>query len=312
LQQTFSKFVNFGQEKTAAVMVDNDEWLANLNWIELLRAVGRFFSVNRMLAMDAVRIRLERHQELSFLEFNYIILQAYDFVELNRRYGCTLQMGGSDQWGNILMGVDVGRRMGTPQLYALTSPLITTADGAKMGKTARGAVWLNADLFSPYDYWQFWRNVADADVGRFLRLFTTLPLPEIARLEALQGADLNEAKKVLATEATGLLHGRAAAEEAAETAREAFEERRVAGNLPSFKVASAQLQGGLGILRAFVEAGLCSSTSDARRHISSRALRVNDAIVTDDAAVLGLNDLNDSGAIKLSMGKKKHVLMRVE
>src|SRR5262249_47724420 len=253
LQQTFARFVKFGEQQTDALMVDNDEWLSELNWIEMLRDVGRFFSVNRMLSMDAVRIRLDRQQELSFLEFNYMVLQAYDFVELSRRYGCILQMGGSDQWGNILMGIDIGRRVETPQLFALTSPLITTADGAKMGKTAKGAVWLNADMFSPYDYWQFWRNTADADVGRFLRLFTALELPEIARLEALKGAELNDAKKLLATEATRLLHGKVAAAESAEAARQTFEEHGTAANLPSVTVASERLRNGLGVLTAFVQ-----------------------------------------------------------
>src|SRR4029453_19163126 len=216
---TFSRFIQFGGGKTDAVMVDNAEWLTALNYIEFLRDVGRHFSVNRMLSFDSVRLRLDRQQELSFLEFNYMILQAYDFVELNKRTGCVLQMGGSDQWGNIVNGIELGRRMRNVQLFALTSPLITTSSGAKMGKTAAGAVWLNADMVSPYDYWQYWRNTEDGDVERFLKLFTVLPLPEIARLAALRGQDINEAKKMLATEATALVHGRAAAENAAETAR---------------------------------------------------------------------------------------------
>ncbi len=224
IRQVFSKFLAFGDGKHDAVMPDNAEWLTALNWIEMLRDIGRHFSVNRMLAMDSVKLRLERDQEMSFIEFNYMILQAYDFVELNRRYGCTLQMGGSDQWGNIVNGIDLGRRMGTPQLYALTTPLLTTASGAKMGKTAAGAVWLNADMLPIYDYWQYWRNVEDADVERFLKLFTTLPLDEVARLAALGGSEINEAKKILATEATALVHGREAAEQAAETARKTFEE----------------------------------------------------------------------------------------
>src|SRR5580700_10106732 len=233
IRGVFAKVLRYGSGDSDAIMLDNAEWLTRLNWIEMLRDVGRHFSVNRMLTMDSVRLRLEREQEMSFIEFNYMILQAYDFVELSRRTGCRLQMGGSDQWGNIVNGVDLGRRMGTPQLYALTTPLLTTASGAKMGKTASGAVWLNAELFSPYDYWQFWRNTEDADVGRFLRLFTLMPLDEIARLEALQGAEINGAKKALASEATRLLHGDAAAAQAARTARETFEEGAVAASLPT-------------------------------------------------------------------------------
>src|SRR3954466_13498843 len=248
IRQAFAPFVRFGDGPGDAVMADNAEWLAPPNYIDFLRDVGRHFSVNRMLAQDSVKLRLDRDQELSFLEFNYMILQAYDFVELNRRHNCVLQMGGSDQWGNIVNGIDLGRRMGTEQLYALTCPLITTASGAKMGKTASGAVWLNADLFSPYDYWQFWRNTEDADVGRFLKLFTTLPLDRIAQLEALQGAEINEAKKVLATEATALLHGREAAELAADTARKTFEQGAVAESLPTVEVPKPVLDAGLGVL----------------------------------------------------------------
>src|SRR5580704_10749088 len=252
IKQVFSRFLKFGDGKNDALMPDNAEWLTKLNWIEMLRDIGRHFSVNRMLAMDSVKLRLERDQEMSFIEFNYMCLQAYDFVELARRAGCNLQMGGSDQWGNIITGVDLGRRMGTQQLYALTTPLLTTASGAKMGKTAAGAVWLNAELFSPYDYWQFWRNTEDADVGRFLRLFTLLPLPEIARLEALKGAEINEAKKTLASEATRLLHGGEAASEAAKTARETFEEGTLASSLPTVEIARAEFEAGLGVLAAFV------------------------------------------------------------
>src|SRR5215217_6543193 len=251
IRGTFSRFIRFGEGGADALMVDNAEWLTKLNYIEFLRDVGRHFSVNRMLSFDSVRMRLERDQELSFIEFNYMILQAYDFTELWRRYGCTLQMGGSDQWGNIINGIDLGRRMGTPQLYALTCPLLTTAGGANMGKTAAGAVWLNPDLVSPYEYWQFWRNAEDADVGRFLKLFTTLPMDEIARLEALSGAEINEAKKVLATEATALLHGRAAAEQAAETARKTFEQGALAEDLPTVEASRAVLDAGLGVLTAF-------------------------------------------------------------
>jgi tyrosyl-tRNA synthetase len=257
-------------------------------------------------------MRLDRDQELSFLEFNYMILQAYDFVELHRRYSCVLQMGGSDQWGNIVNGIDLGRRLGTAQLYAVTCPLITTASGAKMGKTAAGAVWLNVDLLSPYDYWQFWRNTEDADVGRFLRLFTVLPLAEIARLETLQGAEINEAKKVLATEAAALLHGREAAERAAETARQTFEQGTLAESLPTVEVPGAVLEAGLGVLTAFGPdyAKLVSSTSEARRQVKSGGLKVNDRTVTDERAVLRPSDLTPEGVIKLSFGKKRHVLLR--
>ena len=253
IQQVFSRFMSFGDAPHDAVMMDNAEWLAPLNYVEFLRDVGRHFSINRMLTMDSVRMRLERDQELSFIEFNYMLLQSYDFVELHRRTGCVMQMGGSDQWGNIVNGIDLGRRMGTAQLYALTCPLITLASGAKMGKTASGAVWLNAELFSPYAYWQFWRNTEDADVGRFLRLFTILPLDEIARLSALAGAEINEAKKVLATEATALLHGREAADAAAGTAAKTFEQGAIAEDLPSVQRPRAELEAGLGIGPAFLD-----------------------------------------------------------
>jgi tyrosyl-tRNA synthetase len=312
IKGVFSRFLRFGEGRTDALMADNAEWLAPLNYIEFLRDVGRHFSVNRMLSMESVKIRLEREHELSFIEFNYMILQAYDFSELARRYGCILQMGGSDQWGNIVNGIDLGRRMGTPQLYALTCPLLTTASGAKMGKTAAGAVWLNPDLLSPYDYWQFWRNTEDADVGRFLKLFTTLPIGDITRLEALGGAEINEAKKVLATHATALLHGREAAEAAGETARKTFEQGTLAESLPTVEVPTAVLEAGLGVLTAFGPeyAKLVPSTSEARRQIKGGGLRVNDAAVTDDRAVLRSGDLTAEGVIKLSFGKKRHVLLR--
>jgi tyrosyl-tRNA synthetase len=312
IKGTFSRFIQFGTGATHALMVDNAEWLTKLNYIEFLRDVGRHFSVNRMLSFDSVRLRLDRDQELSFLEFNYMILQAYDFVELHRRYGCVLQMGGSDQWGNIVNGIDLGRRLGTEQLYALTCPLITTSSGAKMGKTAAGAVWLNADLLSPYEYWQFWRNTEDADVGRFLRLFTLLPLDEIARLERLAGAEINEAKKVLATEATALLHGREAAELAADTARKTFEQGALAESLPTVEIPRGVLEAGLGVLTAFGPdyARLVPSTSEARRQIKSGGLKVNDQTVTDERAMLRASDLTPEGVIKLSFGKKRHVLLR--
>ncbi len=309
--KTFAKFLTFGEGPGEALMVDNAEWLTKLNYIEMLRDVGRHFSVNRMLSMDSVRMRLERDQELSFLEFNYMILQSYDFVELNRRYGCIAQMGGSDQWGNIVMGLDLGRRMSTPQLYGLTCPLLTTASGAKMGKTAAGAVWLDEGMLSPYDYWQFWRNTEDADVGRFLKLFTLLSLDEIARLEALTGAEINEAKKTLATEATALMHGREAAEVAAETARKTFVEGTVAADLPSVTISADLLDAGIGVLTAFGPeyARLLPSTSEARRQVKSGGLRVNDVQVSDERSVLRASDMKD-GVIKLSFGKKKHVLLR--
>ena len=309
IKGTFSNFIRFGESGNGAVMADNAEWLTTLNYIEMLRDVGRHFSINRMLTMDSVKMRLEREQELSFIEFNYMILQSYDFVELARRYGCNLQMGGSDQWGNIVNGIDLGRRMGTHQLHALTCPLLTTSSGAKMGKTAAGAVWLNADLLSPYDYWQYWRNTEDADVERFLKLFTLLPLDEIARLAALQGQDINEAKKTLATEATALVHGRDAANSASETARRTFEEGTVAEDLPSVEVPRAELEAGIGVLAAFVKAGLVASNGEARRQIKGGGLRLNDAAVTDERATVFDVDLV-AGAIKLSLGRKKHVLVK--
>jgi tyrosyl-tRNA synthetase len=309
IKGAFARFLKFGNRRTDAVMLDNAEWLAPLNYIDFLRDVGRHFSVNRMLGMDSVKLRLDRDQELSFIEFNYMLLQAYDFAELAKRYGCNLPMGGSDQWGNIVMGLDLGRRMGTHQLYALTCPLITTSSGAKMGKTAAGAVWLNADMLSVYDYWQFWRNTEDGNVVRFLKLFTTLPLGEIGRLAALEGAEINEAKKVLATEATALLHGREQAEAAAKTAQETFEKGAASAGLPTVGIAASELEGGLGVLTAFVRAGLVKSNGEARRQIQGGGLRINDAVVTDEAAVLTAGDAIE-GVIKLSLGRKRHVLLK--
>jgi tyrosyl-tRNA synthetase len=309
IKQVFSRFLTFGDGKTDAVMPDNAEWLTPLNYIDFLRDVGRHFSVNRMMSMDSVKLRLERDQELSFIEFNYMCLQAYDFVELNRRHGVNLQMGGSDQWGNIVTGIDLGRRMGTTQLYALTAPLLTTASGAKMGKTAQGAVWLSADMLSVYDYWQYWRNCEDDDVERFLKLFTELPLDEITRLAALRDAEINEAKKVLATEATAMVHGREAALAAAETARKTFEEGALAASLPTVALPRTEFAAGLGVLSAFVKAELVASTGEARRQIKSGGLKVNDATVTDERATLGMDQLVD-GVIKLSFGRKKHVLLK--
>ncbi|QOZ77303.1 tyrosine--tRNA ligase [Bradyrhizobium sp. CCBAU 53351] len=310
IRGVFAKVLRYGDGKSDAIMLDNAEWLTKLNWIEMLRDVGRHFSVNRMLTMDSVRLRLEREQEMSFIEFNYMVCQAYDFVELAKRTGCKLQMGGSDQWGNIIMGVDLGRRMGTHQLFALTTPLLTTASGAKMGKTAQGAVWLNADAFSPYDFWQYWRNTEDADVGKFLKLFTTLPIAEIRKLEALGGSEINEAKKVLATEATALLHGRDAANEAAETARRTFEEGALAESLPTVEIRRGELDAGLGVLSAFVKAGLVASNGEARRQIKGGGLRVNDEPVTDEKMTLSAANLTPEGVIKLSFGKKKHILIK--
>ncbi len=312
IRKVFEKFLTFGPGKTDALLSDNEEWLCKLNYIDFLRDVGKHFSVNRMMAMDSVKLRLEREHELSFIEFNYMCLQAYDFVELNRRHNCLLQMGGSDQWGNIVTGLDLGRRMGTPQLYALTSPLLTTASGAKMGKTAAGAVWLNSDMLPVYDYWQYWRNSEDADVARFLKLFTTLPLDEIAKLAALEGAEINEAKKVLANEATALLHGREAAEAAADTARKTFEEGVLAQSLPTVTVAASEFAAGLGVLTAFVKAGLTPSTGEARRQVKGGGLKLNDVTITDERQVLGQADFEKEGVAKLSVGKKKHVLLKVE
>jgi tyrosyl-tRNA synthetase len=310
IRAIFLKFLNFGEGPDGAVMANNADWLNELNYIDFLRDVGRHFSVNRMLSFDSVKMRLERHQELSFLEFNYMILQAYDFVELHKRTGCVLQMGGSDQWGNIVNGIELGRRMMNAQLFALTSPLLTTSSGAKMGKTAAGAVWLNADLMSPYDYWQYWRNTEDGDVERFLKLFTTLPLDEIARLAALSGQDINDAKKVLATEATALVHGKEAALSAEETARKTFEEGTLAENLPTIEFPRDNLDNGYGVLSAAARAGLVYSTGEARRQVKAGGLRVNDATVTDEKMQLTPRDLTPEGVIKLSLGKKRHVLMK--
>jgi tyrosyl-tRNA synthetase len=309
IRGVFEKFLTFGSGKTDAIMVDNSEWLLKLNYIEFLRDVGRHMSVNRMLTMDSVKLRLDREQPMSFIEFNYMVLQAYDFVELKRRYGCKLQMGGSDQWGNIVNGVELGRRMDGAELFGLTQPLITTSSGVKMGKTAQGAVWLNPDMLSPYDYWQYWRNTEDADVGRFLRIFTDLPLDEIARLEGLQGAEINDAKKKLATEATAMLHGRPAALKAEEAARATFEQGARSENLPTITVSTAEFAG-LRVTAALTKAGLTASNGEAKRAIAQKSVSVNDTLVTDETAALSDADLVD-GAIKLSLGKKKHALLRV-
>jgi tyrosyl-tRNA synthetase len=309
MQKACAKLMQFGSHPTDAVMLDNAEWLTKLNYIEMLRDVGRHFSVNRMLTLDSVQSRLERDQEMSFIEFNYQVLQAYDFVVLARTQDCNLQMGASDQWGNIVTGIDLGRRMGTHQLYALTTPLLTTTSGAKMGKSVAGAVWLNEDMLSAYDFWQYWRNVEDGDVGRFLKLFTTLPMEEIGKLSGLRGAEINVAKKVLANAVTAMLHGRDQAEAAARTAQQTFEQGTLAQGLPTIEIPEAQLALGLGVLTAFVTAGLAKSNGEARRQIAGGGLRVNDRVVPDETAKLTPADVCD-GVIKLSLGRKRHVLLK--
>ncbi|MCW5746736.1 MAG: tyrosine--tRNA ligase [Alphaproteobacteria bacterium] len=310
IKRVFANYLRFGDGAADAVMVNNADWLDTLLYIPLLRDVGRHFSVNRMLTMDSVKLRLERDQPLTFLEFNYMILQSYDFVELWKRHQCIAQMGGSDQWGNIVMGADLGRRMHGAELFALTSPLLATSSGAKMGKTAAGAIWLNSERLSAYDFWQYWRNSEDADVGRFLRLFTELPLDEIARLEALGGAEINEAKKVLATEVARLCHGEAAATQAAETARQTFEQGTLAADLPTIEIARSRLVSGMPAFELFAEAGLASSKGEARRLIKGGGARINDAAVTSDNQPVSLADAGGDGVIKLSAGRKRHVLIR--
>ena len=310
IREVFSRFVDFGEGAGDAVMVNNDDWLSELAYIPFLRDMGRHFSINRMLSFDSVKLRLEREQPLTFLEFNYMILQAYDFLELNRRHDCVLQLGGSDQWGNIVNGVELGRRVDGAALYGFTTPLLTLASGAKMGKTAQGAIWLNPDMLSAYDYWQFWRNTEDADVGRFLRLFTELPLDEIAKLEALQDAEINEAKKILAEHATDMCHGADAAKAAAETARQTFEEGSVATDLPTVDVPKAELQDGAVLFELLRRAGLCKSNGEARRLIKGGGARVNDKSVAEEMAKVSMDDITAGGVIKLSAGKKRHVLIR--
>ncbi len=310
IRKVFAKLLRFEEAGGNAVIADNAEWLLKLNYIEFLRDYGRHFSVNQMMTRDSVKMRLEREQHLSFLEFNYMILQAYDFVELNKRYNVRLQMGGSDQWGNIVSGVELGRRVGTPELFALTTPLLTTTSGAKMGKTADGAVWLDEAMLSPYEYWQYWRNAEDADIGRFMKLFTTIPIAEIERYGALEGAELNEAKKVLATEATALIHGRDAAEAAAETARKTFEEGALAANLPSIAVPSGEIADGIGLLTLLVQAGFANSNGEARRHVKGGAVKINDQAINDERLRITEDMLDEGGVLKLSLGKKKHVLVK--
>ena len=310
IRRSFDRFLSFGDGPGDALLVDNADWLDALGYIPLLRDVGAHFSINRMLTFDSVRLRLEREQPLTFLEFNYMILQAYDFLELSRRADCRLQMGGSDQWGNIVNGVELGRRIDARQLYGLTTPLITLASGAKMGKTAQGAVWLNADRLSAYDYWQYWRNTADDDVGRFMRLFTELPLDEIARHEALEGAELNESKKLLASEATGLCHGPDAAANAAETARKTFEEGAAGADLPIIDAAQSELEAGIPAIALLQKAGLCESGGAARRLIRGGGARINDKVIESELSTVGTDDIGADGRIKLSAGKKRHVLVR--
>ncbi|WP_375646077.1 tyrosine--tRNA ligase [Bartonella sp. TT29SHDZB] len=310
IKKVFANYLTFGDRETDACIVNNAEWLCNLNYLEFLRDVGKHFSVNRMLSFDSVRLRLEREHSLSFLEFNYMILQAYDFVELYKRYGLRMQMGGSDQWGNIINGIELGHRLGTPQLYALTSPLLTTSSGAKMGKSLNGAVWLNADKLSPYQFWQYWRNTEDADVTRFLKLYTPLPMDEILKLSLLQGTEINEAKKILATEITAMLHGRVLADAAAETARKTFEEKTLGENLPTVEINASELKKGVGLLTLLVQAGLARSNSEARRHVQGGGVRVNDQIIDDETHLIIEGDVSAEGTIKLSFGKKKHVVMK--
>ena len=311
IKRSFANFLSFDDGPNGAIMANNADWLDTLLYIPLLRDIGRHFSVNRMLGMDSVKLRLERDQPLTFLEFNYMVLQSYDFVELARRHECRLQMGGSDQWGNIVMGVELGRRAADLELFGLTTPLITTASGAKMGKTAQGAMWLNPDRLAAYAYYQYWRNADDDDVGRFLKLFTDLPLAEIARLERLAGADINEAKKILAFEATKLCHGEAASRDAAETARRTFEEGATGEDLPTVRKTRAELKAGVPLYRLLVEAGLSATNSEARRLIQQGGARINDQVVRDIKVSVTSNQLTPDGIIKLTAGKKRYAMVRV-
>ncbi len=310
IRSVFETFLTFGDGPTDALMANNADWLDGLEYIAFLREVGRHFTINRMLSFDSVKLRLDREQPLTFLEFNYMILQAYDFVELARRHECILQLGGSDQWGNIINGIELGRRVEQFELYGVTSPLITTSSGAKMGKSAQGAVWLNTDKLPPYDYWQFWRNTEDADVGRFLKLFTEMPLDEIARIDALEGVEINDGKIVLATEATAMLHGRAAADEAAETARQTFVEGGAGDDLPTFDVPLAELEEGIAAFELFRRCGLAASGGEARRLIKGGGGRINDVPATDAMQNVSAADLGNEGHVKLSAGKKRHALIR--
>ncbi|TYB81793.1 tyrosine--tRNA ligase [Maritimibacter fusiformis] len=307
MKQVFAKYLSYGDGPTDAIMLDNSEWLDDLNYLDFLRDIGRHFSVNRMLSFESVKSRLDREQSLSFLEFNYMILQAYDFLELNRRYGCLLQMGGSDQWGNIVNGIDLTRRVLDQEIYGLTSPLLTTSDGRKMGKSAGGAVWLNADMLSPYEFWQFWRNTTDADVGRFLKLYTELPLEECERLGAAEGAEINAAKVVLANEVTALLHGRAAAEDAEATAREVFEKGGIGDDLPTLELTAEEVGEGISVVQLIVRSGLTQSGKEAKRLIADKGAKLNDADLTDPGLMITAADLDQP--IKLSAGRKRHALV---
>jgi len=310
IRKIFEKYLVFGDGPTDALMVDNDEWLSNLEYIRFLREYGRHFSVNRMLSFDSVKLRLDREQPLSFLEFNYMILQAYDFLELQRRHNCILQMGGSDQWGNIINGVELVRRVDQKSIFGLTTPLVTTASGEKMGKSASGAIWLNSDRLSPYEFWQFWRNTEDGDVGRFLRLFTEIPLDEITKLEMLKGSELNEAKKVLASEITKLCHGLNASESAASTAQKIFEEGLLGADLPTILIDTKQLEQGLWIIEALKQAEFIKSNGEGRRLINNGGVRLNDVVVVDPDQKILISDANSDGVIKLSSGKKRHALLK--
>ena len=312
IKAVFEKYLNFGEGPSDAIMCDNDEWLSGLEYVQFLRDYGRHFSVNRMLSFDSVKLRLDREQPLSFLEFNYMILQAYDFLELSRRFDCSLQMGGSDQWGNIVNGVELARRVDQKSVFGLTTPLVTTASGAKMGKSAQGAIWLNSDRLSPYDFWQYWRNTEDEDVDRFLKLFTELPLDEIARLSALKGNELNEAKKILAHEVTQLCHGRDAANSVAESARKTFEEGSIGQDLPFIIINKNDLEDGVWVIEAMRKLALIQSNGEGRRLIANGGVRVNDTVINDPEKQLNVSDISISGMIKLSAGKKRHALVKLQ
>ena len=312
IKTVFEKYLNFGDGPSDAIMCDNDEWLSGLEYVQFLRDYGRHFSVNRMLSFDSVKLRLDREQPLSFLEFNYMILQAYDFLELSRRFDCSLQMGGSDQWGNIVNGVELARRVDQKSVFGLTTPLVTTASGAKMGKSAQGAIWLNSDRLSPYDFWQYWRNTEDEDVDRFLKLFTELPLDEIARLSALKGNELNEAKKILAHEVTQLCHGRDAANSVAESARKTFEEGSIGQDLPFIIINKNDLEDGVWVIEAMRKLALIQSNGEGRRLIANGGVRVNDTVISDPEKQLNVSDITISGTIKLSAGKKRHALVKLQ
>ena len=310
IKSVFAKYLTFGDGPTDAIMVNNADWLDKLEYIDFLRSYGSHFTINRMLTFDSVKLRLEREQPLTFLEFNYMILQAYDFLELSRRNDCLMQMGGSDQWGNIVNGIELGRRVDSTQLFGLTTPLMTTSSGAKMGKTATGAIWLDQEQLSAYDFWQYWRNTEDADVGRFMRLFTELPLDEITRLEKIQDAEINEAKKILAGEVTKLCHGEDAAKLAAKTAEDTFEGAGISADLPTIELTKSDLEAGITAFELFRQAGLANSNGEARRLIKGNGAKLNDSVIADESQMITLADNNADGVIKLSAGKKRHILIR--